>query len=103
MPHLIIESSLPLSSKIAEELHKVVSQQETVSAGSVKTRLYPSLISFSGDQPGTEHTAITLKLLPGRSTKLKEKISTNLFSTAKTLIEEGSVSVEIVDLEFYKK
>lgn len=76
---------------------------ETISVDAVKTRLYSPAITVAGDQSDNNHTAITLKLLAGRSDKLKEKFATNILARAKMLISEGSLSVEIVDLQVYKK
>lgn len=103
MPHLIIESSLSIPSKVAEELHKLVGDQETVSIEAVKTRVHTPTISFAGSQSGQMHTAITLKLLSGRSPELKEQMAANIYCKASELIQEGTVSVEIVDLGVYKK
>ncbi len=103
MPHLIIESSQALSSDVVKDLHHLVGEQETVSMAAVKTRCYTPAFSQAGEQNDNEHTAITLKLLPGRSPTLKEQIAANLYERAKGLISEGTLSVEIVDLGVYKK
>ncbi len=103
MPHLIIESTASLASSIVKDLHDLVGKQETVSLSSVKTRLYSPLLSFCGDESSQDHTAITLKLLPGRSQNLKEQIASNLFDKASQLIQKGTISVEIIDLGVYKK
>lgn len=103
MPHLIIESSRSLTSNVVEELHQTVGQQETVAIEAVKTRLYSPAISFSGSNVGEAHTAITLKLLSGRSPQLKETMASNIFDKARQLIPEGSLSVDVIDLGVYKK
>ncbi len=100
MPHLIIESSSTLPSTVIEELHKEVGELETVSLSSVKTRYYSPTITLSGEMVENDHTAITLKLLSGRSQETKEKMSNQLYKKAKNLIE-GSITVEIDELGIY--
>ncbi len=103
MPHLIIESTQPLSSNVVEKLHETVGAQETVSIEAVKTRMYSPMISLLADAKNEPHVALTLKLMPGRSPELKETMAANLFSEAQSLIPESSLSVEVVELGVYKK
>lgn len=103
MPHLIIESPQPLAGKVVKKLHETVGEQESVSIDAVKTRFYNPDIQFAGPVDGVIHTALTLKLLPGRSAEWKDKVASTLFATARELIPEGSISVEILDLGTYKK
>ena len=104
MPHLIIESSVNLTSGVVEALHQVVGQQETVSIEAVKTRVYSPTVSFAGPSTeGSPQVAMTLKLLAGRDPKLKDKMASNLLRKAKELIPQSSITVEILDLGAYKK
>ena len=103
MPHLIIESSLSLPSATIKKLHMEVGNQETISLEALKTRFYRANESLVGDFSENRHTAITLKLLPGRSSQLKEKIADHLLEMAKSLIPNGTISVEVNELEIYKK
>ncbi len=103
MPHLIIESTKPLSSNVVEQLHDTVGDQETVSIEAVKTRMYAPTVSLMGEGKTDPHVAITLKLMPGRSPELKEAMAANLFSRAQALIPDSSLSVEVIELGVYKK
>ncbi len=103
MPHLIIESSLDIPKSTLTQLHQTVANQETVSIATVKTRLYSPASIITGDQTEKHHTAITLKLLSGRSPELKNTIAENILKKAQELITDGLLSVEVIDLGLYKK
>tara|TARA_Y100000780_G_C13684327_1_gene417182 strand:+ start:377 stop:694 length:318 start_codon:yes stop_codon:yes gene_type:complete len=105
MPHLIIESQENIESEIIESLHLEVGAQETVNIESLKTRFIVCKTAFEGKlaESKSNHIAITLKLLAGRSELLKEKMAGNVLAKAKELLEGRLISVEVIELGVYVK
>ena len=105
MPHLVIESSENIESEIIESIHLEVASQETVNIESLKTRFILCQAAFEANfsESNSNHVAITLKLLEGRSDELKRTMANNILSKAKSLIRDRQLSVEVIDLGIYTK
>lgn len=108
MPHIIVEHT-GLDSKdinaLNKNLHTCLSEQETVSLESIKTRSMRVENAFVGDASNNEFVHITVLLLTGRSEELKKTIAQNLFDCAKTNLKNANLklSVNVEELGVYKK
>ncbi|MGH1467332.1 MAG: 5-carboxymethyl-2-hydroxymuconate Delta-isomerase [Bdellovibrionales bacterium] len=107
MPHIILEhnsTDKALVAKTCELLHKTLSEQETVKLGSIKTRSVFIENLVLGDGTADEDFAhVQLKLLPGRTEKLRVQMSKALLEVLQSQFGTGSLSVEVIELASYSK
>ena len=103
MPHLIIESTQVLDHQKLKEMHQEAGRQESIKIENLKTRLFISSDALVAENEASEHIAITLKLLAGRSEELKKRMSENLIKKANELFPNMKLSVEVIELGLYLK
>lgn len=114
MPHLVIECSNKISNLINSniifpELHKYIVKNLPTDISTCKSRVIVYDNYYVAENNNNEFINITLKILPGRSSEIKEKIGKYLLGYFKEIANKNidfntSVSVEIADLSsFYFK
>ncbi len=110
MPHIIIEHTKLVSEKIDikqfnKDIHNCLSNQETVSLESIKTRSIELDNTLVGNGSNNNFVHITILLLQGRSSELKAKMADNIYKQAKSSLEniDCLISVNIDELGVYKK
>lgn len=109
MPHIIIEHSQSTAgeidlNKLANSLHQELSEKETISLSNIKTRCHLAKNVIIGENSSKKFLHITVKLLSGRSEELKKEIADSLFEKIEKFTKNNSyVSVEVVDLQTYRK
>jgi len=110
MPHIIVEHTKKIGtdldlSLLNKELHKCLSQQDTVNLPSIKTRSIEVANAIVGDGKSNDFVHINVLLLTGRSDELKKIMAEKLFDVASTYIKDFHclLSVNIDELGIYKK
>ncbi len=111
VPHIIIEHNRELEGELnlgefAKSMHKCLSKQDTVKLNAIKTRLIPVdhvLVGDNSDPDTMIH--ITILLLTGRSSELKETMANAIFYKAQEIIGDigCSLSVNVDELGTYVK
>lgn len=111
MPHIIIEHQenesleIPLK-ELSSNLHQYLSEHETINLQAIKTRTIGVKNLIVGDfEMNNRFIHITILLLSGRSSELKDLIAKNIYNRTQHLINkpEYTLSVEIRELETYYK
>jgi 5-carboxymethyl-2-hydroxymuconate isomerase len=108
MPHIIVEhtenNALNIKS-LNENLHKCLSEQETVSLESIKTRSIKVENAIVADGANNHFVHVNILLLKGRDEELKTKMAENIYKCAKDCLGNLDIklSVNIDELGVYKK
>ncbi len=110
MPHIIVEHTSSIKKnidlkKLNMDLHTCLSEQETVSLASIKTRSIEVDNAITGDGKHNSFIHINVLLLAGRSEELKTVMADRLYDVAKSHIndEHCLLSVNISHLGTYRK
>ena len=108
MPHIIVEHTQDVEGvqSLLSALHSSLAEQDTVVLSSLKTRSIPVTHAIVGDGSSNSMVHITLKLLPGRSDALLEKMTNDLKKIAEKHCSSATcITVESMNLNeiSYKK
>lgn len=108
MPHLIFECSKEIKSKLSFEkifidLHTTLSDLLPTQISSCKSRVVPCSEYLVGDDEKNLFLHVTIKILPGRTTELKDTVAKDVLEVLKQVLIEldmanVSISVEVQDL-----
>lgn len=105
MPHIIVEYTDHLNldlEKLTIELHRTLTQQETIKEEAIKTRAIPVKATVVGT--GKCHDKfihICLKLLPGRSDELRHTMAQALCDTARKIALDENISITVETAELH--
>ena len=115
MPHLIVECSENIKSKLSfqplfHELHQLLVDMLPTQLSSCKARVLPAQLYLVGDDENNSYIHLTVKILPGRTKKVKDAIGKKIMSTISQFIQQQDIhniplSLEILDLseQYYKE
>jgi 5-carboxymethyl-2-hydroxymuconate isomerase len=111
MPHIIIEHNTEANSEldlnnISKSLHFGLAEFPTIKLSAIKTRTHEVKNVFIGEESTpNKFIHITLLLLEGRSSELKEEIIKGLFNIASRQVsnQDYTITVETRDLGTYFK
>ena len=108
MPHIIFECSDAIKSKLSFEqlfieLHKMLSHLLPTQISSCKSRVVPYSQYLVGNDEANLFVHLTIKILPGRTTEVKNKTSEKVLELLEQVINDlhminVSISVEVLDL-----
>jgi len=108
MPHLIFDCNEEIKSKLSFEkiftnLHIVLSELLPTQISSCKSRVVPYSHYLVGDDENNLFLHLTIKILPGRTTEVKDKAAKKVLEILNRVLIEldmsnVSISVEVLDL-----
>lgn len=108
MPHLIFECSDEIKSKLSfdqifVELHQMLSDVLPTQISSCKSRVVPYNQYLVGDDENNLFIHLTIKILSGRTSEVKNKASEKALELLEQVINDlnmtkVSISVEVLDL-----
>lgn len=108
MPHIIFECSDELTSKILfnnvfTELHILLAELLPTQASNCKSRLVPYQHYLVGNEVNNFFIHLTIKILPGRTTQVKDITAKKLLKYIEKIIHDldfldVSISVEVQEL-----
>ena len=115
MPHIILEHSSNILEKdnfsdFFSDAHDMLVEKISANINACKSRAISCNNYYICDgNINNSFIHITLKIMPGRTKEQKEEVSVSLFNLLKSFFKRSledqnlQISVEIVDLAFYKK
>lgn len=106
MPHIIIECSEQIATilafeELAPKIHQFLTDTLPTEYANCKTRIVSSSQYLIGGNPKQNFLHVTLKILPGRSPEIKNKVAHTLLEMLNQNISLTNVvlSLEIIEID----
>ena len=106
MPHIIFECSEQIATtlpfkELAPKIHQFLTDTLPTEYANCKTRMISSSQYLIGNNPKQNFLHLTLKILPGRSPEIKNKVAHTLLEMLNQTISLSNVSLtlEIIEID----